>query len=64
MPVTAAHTNPAPFMCCFQQYFSKWGDSGIIDFKDEFSKLITLTAARTLLGKRHTRPYTVMKQTP
>lgn len=34
-----------------QSYFSKWGDEGIIDFKEEFSKLVTLTAARTLLGK-------------
>mmetsp|Transcript_6366 Transcript_6366/g.14126 ORF Transcript_6366/g.14126 Transcript_6366/m.14126 type:complete len:494 (+) Transcript_6366:74-1555(+) len=34
-----------------EQYFSKWGNEGIVDFKDEFSKLITLTAARTLLGR-------------
>jgi hypothetical protein len=33
-----------------QMYFSKWGNEGIVDFRDEFSKLVTLTAARTLLG--------------
>ncbi|GLI64117.1 hypothetical protein VaNZ11_007292 [Volvox africanus] len=34
-----------------EEYFAKWGDEGIIDFKEEFSKLVTLTAARTLLGR-------------
>ncbi|GFR40145.1 hypothetical protein Agub_g701 [Astrephomene gubernaculifera] len=34
-----------------EEYFAKWGDSGIVDFRDEFSKLVTLTAARTLLGR-------------
>lgn len=36
-----------------QQYFAKWGNEGVIDFYQEFSKLITLTAARTLLGEFH-----------
>lgn len=38
---------------CFvpQAYFSKWGDSGVVDLKEEFGKLIALTAARTLLGR-------------
>ncbi|PNH01769.1 Obtusifoliol 14-alpha demethylase [Tetrabaena socialis] len=34
-----------------EDYFAKWGNEGIVDFKDEFSKLVTLTAARTLLGR-------------
>ncbi|PNW86578.1 hypothetical protein CHLRE_02g092350v5 [Chlamydomonas reinhardtii] len=34
-----------------EEYFAKWGETGVVDFKDEFSKLITLTAARTLLGR-------------
>lgn len=34
-----------------EQYFSQWGQSGVIDFHAEFSKLVTLTAARTLLGR-------------
>ena len=34
-----------------QAYFSKWGQSGIVDFAEEFGNLITLTAARTLLGE-------------
>nr|QKY15112.1 sterol 14 desaturase (STE14) [Polytomella parva] len=34
-----------------ESYFSKWGDSGVVDFKEEFSRLITLTASRTLLGR-------------
>ncbi|KXZ44315.1 hypothetical protein GPECTOR_69g408 [Gonium pectorale] len=34
-----------------EEYFAKWGDTGVIDFKDEFCKLVTLTAARTLLGR-------------
>ena len=35
-----------------QEYFSKWGQTGVIDFAHEFGNLITLTAARTLLGKQ------------
>lgn len=34
-----------------QAFFSKWGAEGIVDLKVEFSKLIALTAARTLLGR-------------
>jgi hypothetical protein len=34
-----------------QLYFSKWGETGVVDLKQEFSKLIALTAARTLLGR-------------
>ncbi|KAG2500972.1 hypothetical protein HYH03_000794 [Edaphochlamys debaryana] len=34
-----------------EEFFSKWGDEGIVDFKDVFSQLVTLTAARTLLGR-------------
>jgi hypothetical protein len=34
-----------------QSYFSRWGDSGVVDLKEEFSKLVALTAARTLLGR-------------
>jgi hypothetical protein len=34
-----------------QSYFSRWGESGVVDLKDEFSKLVALTAARTLLGR-------------
>ena len=42
-----------PGCVALQEYFGKWGNEGIIDFKDEFTKLITLTAARTLLGAYH-----------
>lgn len=38
-------------LCLLQAYFSKWGESGVVDLKEEFSKLIALTAARTLLGR-------------
>ena len=31
-------------------YFAKWGNEGVVDFRVELSKLIILTAARTLLG--------------
>ncbi|KAF5835426.1 sterol 14 desaturase [Dunaliella salina] len=34
-----------------EQYFANWGDEGVVDFKEEFSNLITKTAARTLLGR-------------
>lgn len=34
-----------------EAFFAKWGDSGEVDLKDEFSRLIALTAARTLLGR-------------
>lgn len=37
--------------CLKQAYFSKWSDAGIVNLKEEFSKLIALTAARTLLGR-------------
>lgn len=34
-----------------EQYFSRWGQEGVVDLKEEFSKLVALTAARTLLGR-------------
>ncbi|KAK9794631.1 hypothetical protein WJX73_002662 [Symbiochloris irregularis] len=34
-----------------QDFFGKWGDSGIVDFKDVLADLIILTASRTLLGR-------------
>eukprot|EP00877_Chromochloris_zofingiensis_P002450 jgi/Chrzof1/12205/Cz06g25080.t1 len=34
-----------------EQYLSKWGQEGVVDLKDEFSQLVALTAARTLLGR-------------
>lgn len=34
-----------------EEFFSKWGDEGTIDFAKEFSSLVSLTAARTLLGR-------------
>lgn len=34
-----------------EAFFEKWGDRGEVDLKDEFSRLIALTAARTLLGR-------------
>ncbi|XP_024020925.1 sterol 14-demethylase isoform X2 [Morus notabilis] len=34
-----------------QDYFSKWGDSGEVDLKDELEHLIILTASRCLLGR-------------
>eukprot|EP00775_Hariotina_reticulata_P006190 gene6190-6426_t len=34
-----------------EAYFSNWGETGVVDLKEEFSKLIALTAARTLLGR-------------
>ncbi len=34
-----------------QNYFAKWGETGIVDFAQEFANLIVLTAARTLLGE-------------
>ena len=32
-------------------FFAKWADSGIIDFKDQFSELILFTASSTILGR-------------
>ncbi|CAA7037780.1 unnamed protein product [Microthlaspi erraticum] len=34
-----------------EDYFSKWGESGEVDIKDELEKLIILTASRCLLGR-------------
>ncbi|XP_074269738.1 obtusifoliol 14-alpha demethylase-like [Silene latifolia] len=34
-----------------QDYFSKWGDSGVVDMKYELEHLIILTASRCLLGR-------------
>lgn len=35
-----------------EQYFNtQWKDEGVVDLGDEFCKLVTLTAARTLLGR-------------
>lgn len=34
-----------------EAYFSRWGDEGVVDLKKEFSTLVALTAARTLLGR-------------
>ncbi len=33
-----------------QDFFSKWGQEGTIDFAKTFSELIILTASRTLMG--------------
>jgi hypothetical protein len=44
--LTLAHPLPA----ITQQYFKSWGQEGTVDLFVEFSKLITMTAARTLLG--------------
>ena len=38
-----------------EEYFSKWGDSGVVDLMQTFSDLIILTASRTLLGARQPR---------
>ncbi len=48
----ASELPPSPrLLPCPQMYFSKnWGTEGTVDLFVEFSKLITLTAARTLLG--------------
>eukprot|EP00955_Chlamydomonas_euryale_P041061 351882-Chlamydomonas_euryale.AAC.14 len=42
---------PHPPGRTLQAFFKSWGDSGVIDFRDVFSELVTLTAARTLLGR-------------
>ncbi|XP_078440764.1 CYTOCHROME P450 51G1 [Wolffia australiana] len=34
-----------------EAFFSKWGDSGVVDIKDELEQLIILTASRCLLGR-------------
>ncbi|KAF6265917.1 sterol 14 desaturase [Scenedesmus sp. NREL 46B-D3] len=39
------------FVAEAESYFSRWGESGVVDLKDEFSRLVALTAARTLLGR-------------
>ena len=41
--------------CPGQDFFSKWGQEGTIDFAKTFSELIILTASRTLMGT-HTAP--------
>ncbi|MEW5310686.1 MAG: hypothetical protein WDW38_002458 [Sanguina aurantia] len=39
------------FVAEAEDYISTWGNEGIVDLKEEFTKLITLTSARTLLGR-------------
>ncbi|KAL6745660.1 sterol 14 desaturase [Haematococcus lacustris] len=39
------------FVAEAEQYFAQWGNEGVVDFAQEFAKLVTLTAARTLLGR-------------
>jgi len=34
-----------------ENYFSTWEDEGVVDLKETFDKLITMTASRTLLGR-------------
>ena len=34
-----------------EEYFAKWGDTGVVDLMEVFSELIILTASRTLLGE-------------
>ncbi|GAB4822084.1 hypothetical protein N2152v2_009130 [Parachlorella kessleri] len=34
-----------------EDYFSKWGETGVVDLMQVFSDLIILTASRTLLGR-------------
>jgi sterol 14-demethylase len=34
-----------------EEYFSKWGETGVVNFPDVFGELIILTASRTLLGR-------------
>lgn len=38
-------------MIVLQDYFSKWGDSGEVDLKNELEHLIIMTASRCLLGR-------------
>ena len=38
--------------CPGQDFFSKWGQEGTIEFAKTFSELIILTASRTLMGRR------------
>eukprot|EP00741_Cyanophora_paradoxa_P025195 tig00000350_g24320.t1 len=33
-----------------EEFFRRWGDSGVVDLSDELSKLIILTATRCLMG--------------
>ncbi|KAJ9518461.1 hypothetical protein QJQ45_018487, partial [Haematococcus lacustris] len=39
------------FVAEAEQYFAQWGNEGVVDFAQDFAKLVTLTAARTLLGR-------------
>ena len=34
-----------------EDFFAKWGDEGTVDLRDEFSRLIILTASRCLMGR-------------
>ena len=34
-----------------QEFFDRWSSEGVVDFKEELSDLIILTASRTLLGE-------------
>lgn len=38
-----------------EEYFGKWGDTGVVDLMQTFSDLIILTASRTLLGEPNGR---------
>jgi sterol 14alpha-demethylase len=32
-------------------FLAKWGDAGVVDFKDQFSELILFTASATIMGR-------------
>lgn len=34
-----------------EEFFGAWGDEGVVDLRDELSRLVVLTASRCLLGK-------------
>ena len=51
VPCQYALSRAAEFDGCTEQdFFSKWGQEGTIDFAKTFSELIILTASRTLMG--------------
>lgn len=50
-PPSPAHCR-APVAQEAEEYFGKWGDTGVVDLMQTFSDLIILTASRTLLGER------------
>ncbi|PUZ55191.1 hypothetical protein GQ55_5G192300 [Panicum hallii var. hallii] len=51
LKLSKRRSNVDPMVKEVEDYFSKWGEHGVVDLKHEFEKLIMLVSSRCLLGK-------------